>query len=257
MRSWAWIFLFSGLWLPVGQAKPGAENSMTSVFARANHAYLESNYAQASVEYKKLIDVGLVHPDLFFNLANAYYQAGRIGLSILYYEKTLLLDPGDSAAKSNLTVAKKKLIDRIVMPARDVVGEPLWHGFIRSLSLGWLTWLFLSFYAIVFVLLFFQRFVTESKRRFLFWINVPLISVVLVLGSLFAARVYVQERVHHGIVINNTVVLREGPERSANVILEIHEGLKVRILTQVSEFIRVRLANGVEGFVSEDQVGRI
>ena len=54
-----------------------------------------------------------------------------------------------------------------------------------------------------------------------------------------------------------TAALREGPERVASVLMEVHAGLKVRLLNEVGDYTRVRLANGVEGFVASQQVGRI
>jgi hypothetical protein len=78
-----------------------------------------------------------------------------------------------------------------------------------------------------------------------------------VFGALFASRVYIQEKVHHGVVVTPAASLREGPERTARAQMEVHEGLKVRLLSEVGDFVRVRLANGVEGFLLASQIGKI
>jgi hypothetical protein len=138
------------------------------------------------------------------------------------------------------------------------VGEPLWHGFIRSLKLGWLTGAFLAFYLLAFAILIGRRLArADPLRRLLFWINVPVITLALVFGLLLASRIYIQEKVHHGVVVSSSASLREGPERAAKELMQVHEGLKVRLLTEVGDYLRVRLANGVEGFVKTSQVGRI
>jgi SH3-like domain-containing protein len=84
-----------------------------------------------------------------------------------------------------------------------------------------------------------------------------LLSLAVVFGILMASRIYIQERVHHGVVVAVTTSLREGPERSAKEIMQVHEGLKVRLLNEVGDHTRVRLANGVEGFLQDSHLGRI
>ena len=229
-----------------------------ALFTQANRAYLNEDYARARAGYERLIDAGLVHPDLFCNMANASYRDGHIGLAVLFYEKALALDPSDSAAASNLASVRKELIDQVVMTGDGVVGEPLWHGFIRSLSLAWLTWSFLSLYTLVFGLLILRRLLRRGfLKRVIFWLNVPLLSVVVVLGVLLFSHIYVQERVHHGVIVVGTAPLREGPGRATKPLMELHAGLKVRVLNEVAGHIRVQLANGVEGFVLDRQLGRI
>jgi len=229
-----------------------------AIFTAANQAYLDGRHRAAMAGYRKLIEAGVVHPDLYYNMANACYRAGRVGLAVLFYEKALALAPGHEAADSNLETVRQELIDRVVVDDAGAVGEPLWHGFLRGLSLGWLTWTFLALWWVVFAVLVARRLLLRGPlRRLLFWINVPVISVALVLGLLLFSRIYVQERVHHGVIVARTAALREGPGRSAAVQMEVHAGLKVRLLNEVGDHVRVRLANGVEGFVQQGELGRI
>lgn len=255
-----WVFVLSAC---LGSAVAVAEEAVAppdfqSLFQRANRAMLAENFDEAVEGYQRLVEAGLVHPDLYFNLATAYYRQGRKGLAVLFYEKTLDLNPGDEGARSNLERIRKDLIDKVVMPEGGAVGEPLWHGFIRGLSWAWLTWSFLGFYLLFFAILTTRRLMREGPgKRLLFWFNIPLLAVTLVFGALLASRIYVQERIHHGIVVAPTAPLREGPERSAKVLMEVHEGLKVLLLSEVDGHLRVRLANGVEGFLLQTQVGQI
>jgi len=235
-----------------------ASADLAGHYQSGNQAYLDGDYPRAVEAYRKVLEGGVQHPDLYFNLANAYYRSGQRGLAVLFYEKALVMNPSDDAAASNLEIVRKELIDRVVMPEGGAVGEPLWHGFIRSLKLGWLTWTFLAFYLLAFAILIGRRLArADSLRRLLFWVNVPLITLALVFGLLLASRIYIQEKVHHGVVVSSSASLREGPERTAKELMQVHEGLKARLLNEVGNFLRVRLANGVEGFVKTSQVGRI
>ncbi len=239
-------------------ASPAPESDRIAHFQKGNQAYLDGDYPKAIGEYRRVLETGVFHPDLYFNLANAYYRAGQKGLAVLFYEKALDLDPSDSAANSNLAMVQKELIDRVVMPEDGPVGEPPWHGFIRSLSVGWLTAVFLVLYGATFVILIWRRLVSANVlRRLLFWFIIPLLCLVFLFGVLLGSRIYVQEIVHHGIVVSQTAGLREGPDRNAKMLMELHEGLKLQLLSEVGDYARVRLQNGVEGFLLRDQFGEI
>lgn len=235
-----------------------APEELQALFERANNAYLAERYEEAFGLYQKVVEAGLIHPDLTFNLANAAYRTGRLGLAVLYFEKTLALEPDDAAARANLEIVQKELIDRVVLPPSGAVGEPEWHAFVRGVRENPLTIACLVLEALVFGILIGRRLLREGAlRRLLFWTNVPIISLALLLGSLLCARIYVDARVHHGVVVQKTAELREGPVRTAKVVMEIHEGLKVRLLRDVGDFVEVRLANGVEGYMARSQVGVI
>ena len=80
---------------------------------KGNTYYREGDYNKAIEEYKKLVDEGYVGTSLFFNLGNANYRIGKIGYSILYYEKALKLSPSDEDVKHNLDFARLSTVDRI------------------------------------------------------------------------------------------------------------------------------------------------
>lgn len=232
--------------------------SLRQHYSAGNQAYLDGDYQRAVENYRRLVDAGIRSPNLYYNLANAYFRLGRKGLAVLFYERALQLDPGNEAAKFNLRLVRKSLIDKLVMPVGGAVGEPPWHSFVRRFSLDGLTWLFLSLYTLAFLVALWRRLSKrESARRLLFWLNVPLLTLVLLAGLLFAGRLYLHRKVHHAVIIQPVVQLREGPDRHAKVLAEVHEGLKVRLLAESGSFVRVRLSNGVEGFVQEEFLGRI
>lgn len=244
--------------VPKKDAPASPNVDLATYFQKGNQAYLEGDFSKAIAEYRRVLEAGVVNPDLYFNLGNAYYRAGQKGLAVLFYEKALDLDPSDQAAASNLTMVQKELVDRVVMPESGPVGEPPWHEFIRSLSIGWLTWGFLGLYIAFFGIIIWRRFLSENLlRRLLFWFAIPLLGLVVVFGTMLGSRIYIQEAVHHGVVVSQTAALREGPDRSAKTLMEIHEGLKVQLLSDGGEYVRVRLQNGVEGFLLRDQFGAI
>lgn len=242
-------------------ASPAArslDEELLDVFQRANQAYLAGDYAAAIAGYERILNAGRIHPDVTYNLANAYYRAGRKGLAVLFYEKTLAKNPSDPAASFNLALVQKELIDRVLPTGGSASVEPPWEAFVRSLPPTGLTYVFLGLYLAFFAVAVARRFLrSRPLYRLLFWVNVPLLCLVLVAGSLLAARMFAEDRIHYSVVIVPTAPLREGPERTAKALMELHEGLKVRSLSDSGEYIRVRLSNGVEGFLLRNQAGEI
>jgi len=255
------LILIAGLlagWSSTSAQAASQREELLRHFSLGNQAYLEDDYEKAVQEYRKVLETGGQHPDLYYNLANAYYRSGRRGLAVLFYEKALDMAPSDPAATSNLAIVRKELIDRVILPESGSVGEPMWHGFIRGISWGLLNWTFFTLYLLCFAVMIAKRLLRlEATKRLLFWINIPLLSLAVVFGVLMASRIYIQEKVHHGVVVAMTTSLREGPERTTKEIMQLHEGLKVRLLNEVGDHIRVRLANGVEGFLQASHLGRI
>lgn len=246
------------LWPGTATSEGVAEGLALEAFHQANSAYLNGQYEAAIAQYHKALEARGHHPDLFYNLANSYARAGRKGLAVLYYEKTLALDPDDTDARTNLAGLEKELVDRLVMPEGPSVGEPLWHDFVRRLALGGVTIAFFVCYLAGCGILIARLFVRRGLwRRVLFWLNVPLLSLALSFGLILFGRLYVQENIPYSVVIAPVSALREGPDKSAKALLEVHEGLKLRHLGESNGFSRVILRNGVEGFVAQEALGAI
>jgi len=227
-------------------------------FQAGNQAYLDGDYARAVSEYQQALELGPPHPDLAYNLANAFYKLGKKGLAVLFYEKALRLRPSDEAARANLALARKSLVDRVVNAAGQPVSEPPWESFIKSLPLDGLSAAFLTLNLVVFGLATARRLSRRpALRRRLFWTNLPLIFLLVVVGLFFSAAWYAAEHLRQAVVIAPVAELREGPDNAARVQMEVHEGLKVRLLQPVGDFVRVRLANGLEGYLRSDSLGEI
>jgi uncharacterized protein YgiM (DUF1202 family) len=59
------------------------------------------------------------------------------------------------------------------------------------------------------------------------------------------------------VVITENAYVRSGPLDSSPRLAEIHEGLKVRILSEREGFYQVSLENGLTGWLPREQVERI
>ena len=78
------------------------ESADRETFERANQLYLSGNYAAATSLYEQLEDKGVTNPDLFFNLASAYSQAGSSEQAAEYYARAAELAPRDALITNHL-----------------------------------------------------------------------------------------------------------------------------------------------------------
>ena len=64
-------------------------------YHEANIAYQQKEYEKAIELYQSLIKQGHLAPELYYNLANAFYKHGNIPDAILNYERSLKMNPKD------------------------------------------------------------------------------------------------------------------------------------------------------------------
>ena len=73
-------------------AHPVFADAVTEAFKKGNDAYYRGEYAAAIAAYEQVAALGVINEDLYYNLGNAYYRAGRMGPAIYNYERALTLD---------------------------------------------------------------------------------------------------------------------------------------------------------------------
>lgn len=229
---------------------------LEEAWRRANDAYLRGNYPAAVTAYEQLDREGLVSSDLFFNLGSAYYRSGSIGRAIWAFERAVALDPDDEDAAYNLTQARSAADRRGRDKIEGAAREALWIRAVTALSPSTETWLFVSLYLTFFVTLFVRRRASEDARGALGAGAAILAVAALMAGGLLAGRAYL-DRVPFGVVLPDAIAVKEGADVNYRTSFDLHAGLRVRLLERDQDWLRIRLANGLEGWVRERDVGRL
>jgi tetratricopeptide (TPR) repeat protein len=244
MKRGLLAILFSGVVLA---ATARAASSSDPTLTQANEAYQHGDYARAATQFQQLIDKGVVTADMYFNLGTAELKAGQRGAAILAFERALRLDPADGDAAFNLAEAQKGNIDKIVGTSEE---EPLLERLGARIPVGTLGLVFLVTW-LAGNLALMARWYVGQRLAWLGLLGSIALSVSLVTGAFFALGAWDRSHSPYAIVVSPSAAVREGPAGDFKSAFEIHEGLKVRIVRQDQGFLRVRLPNGIEGWVSE------
>jgi len=226
---------------------------------RGNDAYLRGDHAGAVAAYEELDRQGLVSADLAFNLGNAYYRQGNLGRAIWAYERAAALDPDDEDTRYNLKQARKLADRRVHDKIEGADRDPLWMRTVAALGPATETWLFVSLYIGFFVALgalWIRRRRGDHARALLAATASILATAALLSGLLLAGRAAL-DRIPFGVILPDAVAVREGADTNYRTSFELHAGLRVRLLDRDQEWLRIRLPNGLEGWVREQEIGRL
>jgi tetratricopeptide (TPR) repeat protein len=236
-------------------AAAGAQ-AIDQAWKRGNDATFKGDYDTALAAYTELDRQGIVSADLFYNLGVAHYRKGDLGRAIWSFERAVALDPDAEDARFNLTQARKLAARRATDKLEGTERDPLWIRAVTALTTSTQTWVFLVLYLGCFALLFLRRRAAEDHRAPLGAAAALLGVGVVVMGLMLLGRATL-DRLPFGIVLPDKVAVKEGADPNYRTSFDVHAGLKVRLFDQEHDWVRVRLANGLEGWVREESVGRL
>lgn len=193
---------------------------------------------------------------LYYNLGNAYFRINELGKAILNYERALRIDANDKDAKFNLQIAQSNIADKI--PQDEVPFYKNWWNSFASLFSkdAWGVIGVITFIGML-VALFFMFFRNHSRVTSL-GIAIPCF-VITVLANLSAYSLDSSDGLAEAIVMDEMVIIRSSPNDSGTELTEIHEGLKVNVVDEVKDWVKIEADNGnrVVGWVKVISLERI
>jgi tetratricopeptide (TPR) repeat protein len=227
------------------------------LFAEANQKYLAADYEGALAAYQALAS-DYSSPALAFNLGNAYAAVGDAGRSVLWFERALKLEPGNDDAIFNLQVIR----DRVArLGAAEVVADnpQIFRGvdeFLAQVPLNLAEPIFLVVYGVFAVLLVLIAALKRRPRRLKSAVAISLVLVILS-GSLYWSKVAWWESDSRAVVLNEVTAAREGPDDNLKVLFEVPEGWVVEVIESRQGWQRVKLPNGLSGWLPEQNLADI
>ncbi len=223
----------------------------------ANAAYSRKQYDAAVDYYKKILELGYVAPEVYYNLGNSYFKQNKITDAIYYYEKALKLAPNDQDIKYNLSIANQYITDKI-KPVPEFFLTKIVHKTADLMSSNqWaITSLVVFIIVVVSALWFLFTRSMSMKKTALYIVIIGLfVSSVSLYFSGLQYRRYIKS--NKAIVFAPTVTIKSSPDKEGNDLMIIHEGLKVEITDSLNNWYEIRLPDGNKGWTEKQNVRKI
>lgn len=234
------ILLFAFVFCGILYAQPQA------LFSKANTLYQENNFAQAAVFYDSIVAQGFAHAETFYNLGNANYRLGNVGLAILNYEKALKINLADEDALHNLTLANKGIVDEFTAVPTPAI-QRIFNDAFSLFSSGIWSIIGLSFF--VLMLVFALVFLYGKRQSVL----LTLLLLSFILGAAaegMAFGKYALEQQQFAILTVANSYVKSAPANTAEDLFILHEGTKVMVLDEFAGWQKIKLPDGKIGWMN-------
>jgi len=218
----------------------------------ANAAYSKNNFDRAIKLYKDIDDKGYEAMELYYNLGNSYFKTNNIPAAILYWEKALKLKPNDDDIKFNLKVANSRISDKID-PLPEIFIKRWWRNACNIFSSNsWATITLISFFVFLVFLTVFRLSRSLGLRKTSFYLSIIFLFISLLTAS-FAYQQYKNLKSHdEAIVFTPTVTIKSSPDENSTDLFVIHEGLKLQLLDNISDWYKIKIPNGSIGWLNKN-----
>jgi tetratricopeptide (TPR) repeat protein len=244
------LVLFLAPWLFAGAAWTDADSMQ---FGKANEAYRKADYQSAIKLYGDLTAIHSRNATLHYNLANSFYRDGRLGESILHYERALRIEPRNADIRNNLAFVQSMLEYRVEDTRNWYVrtGEQILMRFTEREVVIFTALCYALLVGSWCVALFFRSGAPWSWRRKSALV-VLLIALVLLFSKNLETRFF-----RDAIVLDDEVEVRYGPSDADQTAFRLGTGLKVYVVDRRPEWSRILLVNGKGGWVRNRRLAEV
>jgi len=229
-----------------------AQPAAAQLFSDANAAFLNGDVARAVASYEALVAQGVLSPELETNFGAACLRQGKRGQAALHFERALFLNPGDEDARADLLEVRRGNVDRLEGDTEEASGEALWR-LLAPLPGTLTSVLLIAFWCAGWALLAMRVFGARLRYAGLasgICFALAAVAALFTWGAAEAQRVALQR----AVVVAPSTPAREGPAEKTASHFEVHEGTTVRVEDEDQGYLRVKLANGLTGWVPASTV---
>jgi len=246
------IRVLAAAWCLCGATAFG-QSAALSLLAEGNQLYRDGDFEAARGRYLQVVEAGKVDSRLYYNLGNACFKTERLGEAIVWYERALRLAPRDEDVQANLRFAQHLKRDR--EPASD---DPAAWRFLTRLYL----YPTLNELSVAFSLGWIAVFCVAGWRLWRPRTGGPAGPAVLVVcvflsvagAGFLASRIHGHESRAVAIVTATEVTAHSGPDAKMTVVFVLHEGTEVRVERREGQWLLIRLANGLGGWLALESI---
>ncbi len=227
---------------------------LENLFAKGNDYYLKGNYEETINIFESIVEKGFEGKSLYYNLGNAYFRVGKLGLAILYYEKAKKLAPSDEDINYNLAFADSKIVDKIETLPRFFIFD-WWENLLALLSVSGWTYLSYFFYLLTLISIACYYFARSLKTQRISFYGGIAVLFLLVISTLLLVVNYNREvNVRYAVITNQEAVTKFSPDQNSKDAFIVHEGLKVKAEDTLNDWTKIKLIDGKVGWVKNNNL---
>jgi tetratricopeptide (TPR) repeat protein len=221
-------------------------------FKAANQLYDAGKFAEAAAAYEQ-IEPKTAY--VYYNLGNAQFREGKSGYAVLNYERARRLAPRDPDILANLRFAEQRLGVGEVNASPQAIARFLRTAIESHTSTEWsvyeLVALWLTMLAVAFCIC-----VPRVRTGFLVIAGASFVGLAV---STFALsyEVVADRNAPSAIALTAETEARFAPMPDSTVHFKLAEGTKVAIREDRGQWLFVERADGQQGWVKSETVGRI
>lgn len=252
------LLLIAGLAAGVpGDSAPLTTQAAEQDFQAANERSLEGDFKGAAALYRSLIERGAEHPELHYNLGNAYAAQDLHVKAIISYERALRLHPAHEDARANLDAVRARLTSAAKIPPVEGEQDLALTDVMRPLLLPFpptpVAWGLVLAQALMFILWGFARKSSDprTQRNLL---NGARWAAALALGLATIT-------VGHALLQNESVALsqtlfelRQGPDARFDTSGKVLPGARLRVLEAEGNWSKVLQKDGTTGWAHAENI---
>ncbi|MDG1477351.1 MAG: tetratricopeptide repeat protein [Vicingaceae bacterium] len=223
----------------------------------ANDAYSKGQYKEAIVMYQTVLDADNISTDIYYNLGNCYYKTDNIPRAILNYEKALKLKPDNEDALFNLAMANKLTVDKVDRLPELFIGST-WRNLITSKTVD--NWAYYTIGLIFLSLLLFISYLLMQQviiKKAGFYGGMLFLGLALFTFLMAAQHNGIIQQSSEAIIFAPTITIQSEPNESSEKLFTLHEGTKVTLLEENSDWSKIKLPNGNVGWIKSEEIEKI
>ncbi len=215
----------------------------------ANELFIKSKYPEAAKAYEQILNNGFESYELYYNLGNSYFKQNKLKYAILNYERALVLNPNDDEIVYNLQICKEHTVDKIKEIPTFLVTDVYLavSAWFTVDAWGWISLLFFIATLCMFSLFLYSGGILSKKIGF--YSAILFVSLSIFTFAFATTRHAQLTNVNFAIVFESPVDVKSTPSESGTNLFIVHEGLKVEIIEELSDWRRIKLSDGNEGWI--------
>jgi tetratricopeptide (TPR) repeat protein len=254
------------------RAQESAGQDLRGIFENANASYEAGDYPGAIDGYRRLVDAGVVDADLYYNIGNAYYRDGDLGQAVLFYMRSLRIEPRNRDARDNLELVRSQLRDKQFVRSENRLAKGIvWlHDALNAREMTLFasaSYLLLCLLAIILVfadtapvMAAYRKVSLVSPGRLIglslkqdVLVAMAVAFVLLATSTVSAYSKRVANR-SEGVVLAEETGVFSSPTEDATLQFKIHAGTVVGVRDRRDAWVKIELPGGMSGWVSSEAV---